>query len=160
MSGLFIELDITTTQDFQKGCHLREIDTGKSRTVAANITAVINEIGQLDCFCPVHGLGKMRPVNGLADCPVTITGFTDIRQIRNQLHDVWTKCLFNIMKGNRGVFHGVMQPCCRNHLRVIRNSVHQFSHCFQMDIIWLVCILSSMVNALVRLSGVMPGLLN
>ena len=66
LDGLTVEVGIALLQDLQKFRHLTQIYPGKARIILADVPAVVDKIGKLDCLCLPVGLCQMPTVQLLA----------------------------------------------------------------------------------------------
>ena len=144
-------------QDAEERIGLNEVHARKGGIVATDVPAVVDEVGQLDGLCPRAGLREVAQVQGLALGAVAVHRPAHVREFDHQMHHASTEIAFDVAEGGGGVLHCVMQPGCGQHLGVVGDLGHEFSHGLQVLLIRLAGVLAAVVDAGVGLRGELAG---
>ena len=94
---------------------------------------------------------RRKAIDLFATCPVAIPRLADIGQFLHQFGHGYTKGCLNILQCGLRVLDSVMQPGSGNYVLVIGDRRNNPGHFTEVYVVWLIIVLSAVVDALVRL---------
>ncbi len=151
--GQLVERCVAFREDLKECGRLGQIDAREARIVAADVSAVVNQIGELDGLGSGRGLRRVIAIDRIARRSLAVAWFAHVGQIGEQLGDTQAELALQVAERRGGVLDGVVEPGGGDHLRVLADASNQLCDRFEVHLIRLLGVLASLIDALVRLSG-------